>query len=381
MLLQTEVTWWFSLLLFIKCKKHLHETTLTNLGACDCCDWASLWGHSSHFIFDSLENMQEVTLTSFHLTWRRFIQFHWMRKSAYLHSVTWSFLQNWPIMYWESGQGDLQVQVIPVWGLVGALESRCTTQAKRVEETNMEAEALVPLLTDCPQHFRFSSSCDIDIPSQFLSSFEASCNSCVLFLGLFFLFFFSVYCDLRKMFQCLLLPVFLWPVANWENVQTTDCRILISKHHIWMPKRVWTISVNAICLRLVWKGRCCVDLSITTAGAILSLKTWLLMKLTPWGWRRLQNHVADATWSLPVDVLLNIDDFFCCEMPAVFACFLPFSSLSDKHEPYWNPTNESENGLESDDVLIWYWLKADCPALESFTPWWHSPPSPSFSLR
>lgn len=32
-------------------------------------------------------------------------------------------------MDWESGQGDLQVQVIPVPGPVGALESRCNTQA------------------------------------------------------------------------------------------------------------------------------------------------------------------------------------------------------------------------------------------------------------
>lgn len=43
-------------------------------------------------------------------------------------------------------------------------------KAEKVEETNMEAEALVPLLSDCPEHFTFSSSCDIDIPSQFLWS-------------------------------------------------------------------------------------------------------------------------------------------------------------------------------------------------------------------
>lgn len=71
-------------------------------------------------------------------------------------------------MDWESGQGDLQVQVIPVPGPVGALESRCTTQAKKVEETNMEAEAPVPLLIGCPEHFRCSSSCDVDPPLQFL---------------------------------------------------------------------------------------------------------------------------------------------------------------------------------------------------------------------
>lgn len=53
-------------------------------------------------------------------------------------------------MDWESGQGDLQVQVIPAPGLVGALESRCTTQAKKAEEANMEAEAPVPLLVGCP---------------------------------------------------------------------------------------------------------------------------------------------------------------------------------------------------------------------------------------
>lgn len=93
----------------------------------------------------------------------------------------------------ESGQGDLQVQVTPMWGTVVALESRCVIQAKNVEETNMETEALVPLLSDCPEHFRFSSSCDIDIPSQFLSSLEPSCNSCVLFwVFFFFLVFFCI---------------------------------------------------------------------------------------------------------------------------------------------------------------------------------------------
>lgn len=58
------------------------------------------------------------------------------------------------------------------------------TQAKKkkkVEEANMEAEALVPLLPHCPEHYRFSSFCDIDIPSQFLSSLEPSCICCVLF--------------------------------------------------------------------------------------------------------------------------------------------------------------------------------------------------------
>lgn len=71
-------------------------------------------------------------------------------------------------MDWESGQGDLQVQVIPVPGPVGALESRCFTQAKNAEETNMEAEAPAPLLVGCPGRFRLSSSGDVDPPLQFL---------------------------------------------------------------------------------------------------------------------------------------------------------------------------------------------------------------------
>lgn len=71
-------------------------------------------------------------------------------------------------MDWESGQGDLQVQVIPVPGPVGALESRCTTQAKKAEEANMEAEAPVPLLTGCPERLTCSSSCDVAPPLQFL---------------------------------------------------------------------------------------------------------------------------------------------------------------------------------------------------------------------
>lgn len=148
----------------------------------------------------------------------------------------------------ESGQGDLQVQVTPMWGTVVALESRCVIRAKNVEETNMETEALVPLLSDCPEHFRFSSSCDIDIPSQFLSSLEPSCNSCVLFFFFpcFFLYIViwgkcSSICSCQSTFGLLL----------FGRIYKSIWRIIIFKHHSWMPKCVQTISVNAICLRLI----------------------------------------------------------------------------------------------------------------------------------
>lgn len=110
----------------------------------------------------------------------------------------------------HSGQGDLLVQVFPLRRQVGALECRLTAQAKKSRGNNMEA--VVPLLCHCPEHFRFSSSCDVDIPSRLMSCLEPSCNSCVFVL-------FSVICVLRENFQYLLLPVFLWPVAVWENVQ------------------------------------------------------------------------------------------------------------------------------------------------------------------
>lgn len=88
----------------------------------------------------------------------------------------------------ESGRGDLLVQAVPPRGLAGALESRFTTGQKR-GGANMEAVVPVPLLSHCPQPFRFSSSRHIEVPSQLLS-----CNSRVL-VG------FSVFCDVRGTFQ------------------------------------------------------------------------------------------------------------------------------------------------------------------------------------
>lgn len=121
----------------------------------------------------------------------------------------------------ESSRGDLLVQGVPLRGRVGALESRVTTQAKKVEETTWrQAVVLVPLLSHCPQHFRFSGSCDIEIPSQF------PWKRLVIPV-----FCFSVFCDLRESSSiCFCQSSF--GLLLFGRLYKSDCRIIISKHLI-----------------------------------------------------------------------------------------------------------------------------------------------------
>lgn len=147
----------------------------------------------------------------------------------------------------ESGQGDLQVQVIPMQGLVGALESRCTTQAKKVKEINMRWR---PLSLCCQTVLSISDFLALVIlifPPSFCQALNRhSYNSCVLFC--FFLFFCILWFKENvPVFALASLPL---PVAIGK-IYKSVWRIIIFKHHIWMPKCVQTISVNATCLRLI----------------------------------------------------------------------------------------------------------------------------------
>lgn len=117
---------------------------------------------------------------------------------------------------------------------------------------------------------------------------------------------------------------------------------------------------------------------IAACGPFYSLKTWLLMKRTLWEWTRPQNNVTSyiSGWLVYRVIFFFFYFFFVTYLVwnanclggfvclCVFGQFLVF--LWQK-KPYWNPRHESENGwLMFDDVLIWYWLKAYCPALQSF---------------
>lgn len=115
-----------------------------------------------------------------------------------------------------------------------------------------------------------------------------------------------------------------------------------------------------------WRAAC---------GPFYSLKTWLLMKRTLWE----SGPVRRTMWLHTL-----VDDWFTgwffflwliwCEMPTIWGglglcvrVFGQFLVFLWQKKPYWNPRHEIENGwLMFDDVLIWYWLKAYCPALESF---------------
>lgn len=155
-----------------------------------------------------------------------------------------------------SGTDPSSVEVTGVWSgrlagssnsvqcLVGALESRCTTQAKKVEETKMRRRPL----SLCCQTVLSTSDFLAPVILIFPPSFCQALNRLVIpvFSFGFFLYIviwgkWSSICSCQSSFGLLL----------FRKIYKSVWRIIIFKQHIWMPKCVQTISVNATCLRLI----------------------------------------------------------------------------------------------------------------------------------
>lgn len=121
-----------------------------------------------------------------------------------------------------------------------------------------------------------------------------------------------------------------------------------------MPKCVKTICVAAMCstLPFYFLCRCSADLRVSrwkpwsSAGTILGLKTWLLMKLMLRECDPAQSHAASPTCCLPVCLMLNPSYFPVWDANCFIICLPVFVQQQQKKttKPYRNSRHESENG-------------------------------------